>query len=176
MQQATGFPGVRRRVREAAQTQARIIGAVIMRDMRTRFGRSYLSFGLALAWPLVHIMVIFTAFVAMSRVVPMGASAGRFIATGAMPYILVLYPARMMTLAVLQNHQTLMFPIVKTTDLIIARAIVEFFSAFIVVICFAMIMTALDVDIVPLDWIQAAAAILAGVAVEIDVGQAGAIG
>ena len=164
------LPSKRARIADAMRLQLRVLGALIMRDMRTRFGRSHLSFLVAIAWPLIHVLVISLAFLFASRVVPLGGSAGLFIATGALPYILVLYPSRMMTLAVLQNFSALMFPIVKTTDLIVARAIVEAFSAFLVVILYAMCLIAMGVDIVPLDWIEASTAILAAVFLGIDFG------
>ena len=170
MDQVYQPPCVKERLICAARVQAQIIGAVILRDMRTRFGRSHLSFALALCWPLMHMMVIYFGYVLVSKVVPVGGSPGVFISTGSLPYILVLYPARMMSLAVLLNRQTLMFPIVKTTDLIIARGIVEFFSAFMVIILYATILTALEVDIVPQDWSLVASAILACIYLGIGLG------
>jgi capsular polysaccharide transport system permease protein len=163
-------PSKRVRLAEALRVQVRILRALVVRDMRTRFGRTHLAFLLAIAWPLVHVMVLSGAFMFMSRIAPIGSSPGLFIATGVLPYILVLYPARMMTLAVLQNFSALMFPIVKTTDLIIARAIVEFFSAFLVVLLYSLILMSLGVDLVPLDWTEVATAIVAAVLLGIGYG------
>ncbi len=167
LERPSGRPSERasvlRRAGVAFRVQARIVGAVILRDMRTRFGRSHMSFLISLSWPLIHVMIIYFAFVQVAKVVPIGSSAGVFIATGALPYILVLYPGRLLTLAIIQNQQTLMFPIIKTTDLILARVVVEFFSACIVVLMFGAVLTALDVDIVPQGWAEVAAAIFASI-------------
>ena len=57
------------------------------------------------------------------------------------------FSARMITLAVLQGYTALMFPIVKTTDLIVARVIVEAFSSILVVLCYTVFLVAIGVDI-----------------------------
>ena len=45
----------------------------------------------------------------------------------------------------------------------VARGIVEFFSAFLVVLLFSLILLALRVDLVPQDWTEVATAIIAAV-------------
>ncbi len=170
MDQFDEKPGLWPRFVEAIRVQARIIGAVMLRDIRTRFGRSHVSFVISIAWPLVHILIIYFAFVGVAKVIPMGNSAGIFIATGALPYILILYPGRLLTLAIIQNQQALMFPIIKTTDLIVARCLVEFLSACIVVLLFAGILVAMDVDIVPQDWVEVVYAILASIYLGVGIG------
>ena len=48
--------------------QKRIIGALILRDMKTRFGRSLVGYLIAIAWPLSHMLLIMSGqFVAASR-------------------------------------------------------------------------------------------------------------
>lgn len=163
MEQVLDYSRVIGRLRGAFRAQIRITAALMLLDMRTRFGRSHLSFLLALAWPLVHVLAIYFTFIIVSRVIPMGGSPNIFIATGALPYVLVLYPARVTTLAILQNRQALMFPVIKTTDIIIARAVVEFFSACLVVLIFSAVLAATGVDIVPLDWPEALTAVLASI-------------
>ena len=143
--------------------QGRIVGALMLRDMRTRFGRTHLSFLVALAWPLIHMLSLFLSFVFISRLVPLGGSPSVFIATGVAPYILCLYPARMVTLAIVVNHPLLMFPIVKTTDIILARVAVEVLGAFIVIAIFFFILLAFDVEIIPPDVPDAVAAIMASI-------------
>ncbi len=155
---------------DALRCQGRIVGALMLRDMRTRFGRSQLSFLIAVAWPLSHLFVIYLSFILVSRFVPIGGSAGIFIATGAAPYILCMYPGRMLTLTMIVNAPLLMFPIVKTTDLVIARAAVECVSALLVIALFVLILLAFDVDIIPPDIPAAAAAILASIYLGIGLG------
>ncbi len=154
----------------ALRAQGRILGALMLRDMRTRFGRSQLSFLVALAWPLIHMMSIYLSFVFVSKYVPIGGSAHIYIATGVIPYILCLYPARMVALTILLNQPLLMFPIVKTTDLILARACVEVISAFMVIAIFAGLLMAFEIDILPPNMPEATAAILASIYLGVSLG------
>lgn len=167
---STNRPSIVARLREAAGIQARVIGALVLRDTRTRFGRTHLSFLVALAWPLTHLLVIYASFLMISRVMPLGGDPGIFIASGILPYILILYPSRMITLAVLQHKPTLMFPVVKTTDIIIARCIVEFFSASLVSILFAVCLVSFGLDIMPQSPSTVAAALLASIYLGVGLG------
>ena len=166
----TEHPGIASRVGEAARIQARVIGALVLRDTRTRFGRTHLSFIVAILWPLTHLLIVYAGFVLISRVIPLGGDPGVFIASGVLPYILILYPSRMNAIAMIQHKSTLMFPVVKTTDIIIARSIVEFFSAYLVTFCFGLVLMALGVDIMPQSAATIAAALLASIYLGIGIG------
>jgi capsular polysaccharide transport system permease protein len=152
------------------RAQRRILGALVLRDMRTRFGGTQLSYLIAMAWPLSHLFSIYLIFVFISKFVPIGGSASIFIATGALPYILCLYPARMVAMTIMFNHNLLMFPIVKTTDLIFARAFVEIMSSLMVVVVFVFTLWSFDVDIMPPDMPEAIAAILASIYLGVSLG------
>lgn len=110
----------------------RIFVAVLLRDLRTRFGRSYISYLVAILWPLSHMLTILLSYVLVHRVAPIGDDPTLFAATGLLPYILCLYPARMITVAVNQNKPLLQFPIIKPNMLIFARATLEILNALIV--------------------------------------------
>jgi capsular polysaccharide transport system permease protein len=87
----------------------------------------------------------------MNRLVPFGTESSIFIGTGALPYILCLYPARMMAMMMIHTGPTLFFPIVHPVHIIVARIILEALSAVVVVIIFGLGLWALDVDIIPND-------------------------
>jgi capsular polysaccharide transport system permease protein len=158
------------RVARALRAQGRIVGALMLRDMRTRFGRSHLSFLIALAWPLSHLLSLFLPFVYFSKFVPLGGSASVYIATGIAPYILCMYPARMVSMAIVVNHPLLMFPIVKTTDIILARIAVEILGALIVISIFVFLLAAFEVEIVPPDPAVAVAAVFASILFGVSLG------
>lgn len=136
-------------LRETAQARANVISALLIRDMRTRFGRSHLGYLIAIAWPLTHLTVIVIMVSVANRVMPMGTDPSVFVATGVMPYILCLYPARMMCFAIDANRSLFLFPVVKPLDMMIARACIEFLTAFTVVIIFCTALLALGVEIIP---------------------------
>jgi capsular polysaccharide transport system permease protein len=151
-------------------TQVRVIYALILRDMRTRFGRSFLGYLIAIAFPLTHLLVLTTSHVAIKQIAPVGTDHALFIATGVLPYILCFYPARMIMLCIVQNHPLLAFPIVKPLDIMLARATLEVVIAFTVTIVYLLILFAGNVEVVPLDSVEATAAVLSTISLGVGIG------
>lgn len=134
---------------EGVSSQFRVISALVLRDMRTRFGHTFFGYVIMVAWPLSHLLALLTIYVFLRSVIPMGTSAPVFFATGILPYILCLYPSRMIAMCIIQNRPLLYFPIVKSFDVIVARSFLEIVTAFWVVVLFCIILYAFDVDIFP---------------------------
>jgi capsular polysaccharide transport system permease protein len=141
--------------------QARVIGAVIIRDTRTRFGRTFAGYAIMIMWPLAHVSVITTVYFFAHRVAPVGSSVPIFAGTGVLPYILCFYPARWTMFSVVQNHPLLHFPVVKSVDLPIARGILEITNALWVTTLFCLSLYLLGYDVIPADPSEAVFAILA---------------
>ncbi len=125
------------------------MGALMLRDVQTRFGGRSANYLIAVAWPLTHMGVLLIIYSLAGRAAPIGQSAPLFFATGLVPFVLFNYPSRQMMLALMINAPLLNFPIVTTTDVILSRAILETVTGFAVVLIFAAIMYGLGVDIVP---------------------------
>lgn len=151
--------------------QFRVIGAIILRDMRTRFGRTHLGYIVAIAWPLVHSVFILLAHALVNRVAPIGGDPVVFVATGIIPYVMCFYPSRQMTFSIEHNRALLWFPIVRAADIIFARAILEFLTSFIVAILFffAIIMF-MGIDMTPISFTEAATGVLAAMYFGISMG------
>jgi len=126
-----------------------VIGALMLRDMRTRFGRSFFGYVISVLWPLTHLLGLLLVYLLVRRAIPIGTSATVFLATGILPYILCLYPARMIMLSLVQNHPLLYFPIVKSFDVILARGILEIITAFWVTVIFCTILYIFRIDFMP---------------------------
>lgn len=151
------------KMESALKIQLRVIGAIILRDMRTRFGRTYLSFAIQVGWPLTHLAVVMIAYLLAHKIAPVGTDVTVFPASGLLPYILCLYPARMTMLGIAANKPLLMFPVVKSPDLVFARAILEVITAFCVFLIFVLVLLPFDPDIVPPDPATAMMALFATV-------------
>ena len=149
--------------RDAQHRQGYVIKALVLRDMRSRFGRNYLGYLIAILWPLSHLAFISLLYSAANRIAPTGGDPMVFVSTGVMPYILCLYPSRLMTFAIFSNKNLLQFPIVKSLDLVLARGILEVLTAFCVVAAYAACLLAMGVDIQPLSDSDAVLAICATV-------------
>lgn len=145
----------------AIVVQARVIGALILRDVKTRFGGNPFNYLLAIGWPLGHIAILLIIYTLAGRVAPYGSSALQFFATGVLPFLIFNYPARFVMLSVAFNAPLLGFPIVTLLDLILARIILEIVSACAVIMIVAATLYCLGVDVMPVDRVQAVAALCA---------------
>lgn len=141
--------------------QARVAGALMLRDVKTRFGGNPMNYIIAIAWPLAHMALLLTIYTVMGRNAPYGESALQFFATGVLPYLIFNYPARFVMMSVNTNLPLLGFPIVTLLDLIVARVILEMISALAVIIVVAAVLAFMNVTIMPSDPVQAVFAILA---------------
>ena len=160
---------------DALANQARVIGALMLRDMRTRFGRTLFGYVITVAWPLSHLLILMTVYLVMRSIIPFGTSPAVFFATGLLPYILFLYPSRMIMMSVVQNHPLLYFPIVKSFDVILARGILEVITAFWVTTIFCFVLILFRVDITPIYPEEALMAVLATIYFAFALGFLGAV-
>ncbi len=140
---------------ETLKAQWRIILAIMLRDIKTRFFGSAFGFILVVAWPLTHLFVILLVNAAVGRATPFGDSAALWFATGLVPYIVFQYMARFTMLGLVLNRPLLVFPVVKSTDILFARAIIEILNAGVLIGSTAIILTIMGVDVIPIDIVQA---------------------
>lgn len=155
--------------------QLRVIQALILRDMRTRFGRRLTGWVIMVLWPLSHLLVLMIGYLIAHRIAPIGTNVTVFIGTGVLPYILCLYPARMIMLCLVQNQPLLLFPPVTAIDVISARSILEIINAFWVVATFCLLLFVFDIDFLPLRYVDAILAILATIYLGFSIGFISAI-
>lgn len=140
---------------ELAKMQGRIIVALMLRDLKTRFFGSEFGFLVAIAWPLSHILILIVIYTAMGRVAPYGDNSALWFATGVVPYMAFSYTARFTMLGIVLNRPLLTFPIVKVTDILIARALMEVMSTGLVIMTVIAIFWIAGINFIPLDTPQA---------------------
>ena len=157
------------------KAQGRILRALMLRDIKTRFFGNEFGMLLAIGWPLTHILVLILLNSALGRAVPYGESAALWFATGTIPFLAFQYMARFIMVGIVANRPVLNIPIVKVTDILFARAIVEVLSAGLVVIVVIVIFWAQGIDFMPVDIVQASLALLAMMLLGLGVGVVNAI-
>ena len=108
-----------------AETQARVVYAVILRETRTRFGRNQLGYLWALLEPIFWIATFWGMFLIVDRRMPNGMEAMPFLATGIVPYELVIKTSDRASGSVEANRALLFYPHVQPLDLIVARSLLE---------------------------------------------------
>lgn len=158
--------GERFGLREALTRQGRVMFAVMLRNIRTRFFGHGLGYLIALGWPLTHILVLLTMWSAMNRAAPFGESVVLFLATGTVPFMVFSYLSRFMQFSVVLTRPLLAFPEVKVLDVLFASGVLEILSSCCVVLILLVLAWLFDIPVMPRDLVEAfyafCAAILLG--------------
>ena len=81
------------------RTTWRVMYAVMLRDLRTRFFNHGLGYLVTIAFPLVHIVIIITTYSFFGRSAPFGRDAPLFFATGFAPFMAWMYMSRYIMLS-----------------------------------------------------------------------------
>ena len=144
------------------KAQGRIVAALMLHDVKSRFGGNALGFFLmGVGWPLSHILLLILVNTGLGRAAPYGDSAALWFATGVIPFMAFQYMSRFISLGLVLNRPLLSFPIVKITDILFARAVIELLNAGMVVLIMFAIFWAFGINFMPLDVVQASFALLA---------------
>lgn len=147
-----------------------VLSALILRDMRSRFGGSYWGYLAQMMWPVVHVMVIFGLMLHRGLDSPMGDSPLLFVATGAVPFLAFKYISREMLKGYNVHRSLTWFPQVKRVDTMAARALVEIVSSFMGIGVILVFLISLGVDPVPVDFTMALTGYVAAMAMGIAIG------
>src|SRR5277367_3631305 len=106
------------------KAQFRIVVALMLHDIRSRFGGNALGFvGMGICWPLLHMLLALTIFSLTGRTAPYGDSTALWFATGVVPFLGFQYMSRFIVLGLIMNRSLLSFPVVKVSDIVFAGAI-----------------------------------------------------
>ncbi|AWN44523.1 ABC transporter [Methylobacterium durans] len=155
--------------RSAAESYLRVLHALMLRDMRTRFGGSHLGYAVVVLWPVVHTFMLVGIYVFRKVPAPIGDSRALFFATGAVPCLIFQYVSREVMKAVMMNRPLTYYPQVKVFDVVLARIIVEIVTGFLGLLVVCAILVAFGIDPRPADAIIAVggycAAILLGIGI-----------
>lgn len=116
--------------------QARVLFALVMREMSTRFGRSTGGYIWAVLDPVAAVMIMTTIFSQISRHPPLGRDFALFFATGYLAFHIYKDISDYVSNSISANKALLNFPRITIIDTIIARFILQsitsIFVAFIV--------------------------------------------
>lgn len=144
---------------ELLKAQWRVLLALMLRDIKTRFTGGYWGFVVMILWPLSHSFIITMLSVFAGRTAPYGESTALWFATGTVPAIAFMYMARFTMMGIIMNRPLMGFPVVKVTDILFARALLEILCATLVILLTMMILAFMGVDFMPLDTVQACSAV-----------------
>lgn len=128
-----------------------VVGALLLRDLKTRFGGREIFYIFALAMPIGHVVVMAAIWMILKRPVPIGTDPWIFSATSILPFVIFTYPQRQIAVSIMMNKPLMYFPRVKITDIIIARSILESLTAFVAAASVLFILTLIGSTISPKD-------------------------
>lgn len=137
--------------KSALEVQLDVLGALMLRDIRTRFGGTIWGYSIAVLWPCAHILVITAAYVVIKKPSPLGDNIVLFAVSGLSPYIILNYMSRKMMEGPLTNRQLIYFPQVKFFDVVMSRAIVEICTSSLSIFMVFLIAACCGAHIIPRD-------------------------
>jgi capsular polysaccharide transport system permease protein len=109
----------------ALRIQARVVGALVLREIKTRYGRQRLGYLWAVIEPIIFVAILAVLFSVRGRGQAWGMPVVSFLITGIIPYMLFRDLMSVGLQAVRTNKALLTFPQVKIFDLLLARALLE---------------------------------------------------
>lgn len=123
-------------MRELLRLQARVLGALVLRETRATFGTSQLGYFWAIATPAAGVAVLVFVFASLGRQPPFGSSLALFFATG----LLTLEFFRKLSTSLMTtfnaNKALLTYPVIKETDTLAARFILISSTFLIIMLVF----------------------------------------
>lgn len=112
--------------------QGRVIFALILREMSTRFGRAWAGYLWALAEPAGFIALLGILFSQIAHTPPHGESFALFYATGFLGFSIYHETSRVTSRAVEANRPLLTYPAVTPLDLVLARFLLQVLTSLVV--------------------------------------------
>jgi len=105
--------------------QSRVISALMLREMKTRYGRQRLGYLWALIEPMMFVVILSAIFSLRGRGEAWDMPLVPFLVTGIIPYLLFRDLMGVGLKAVRSNQPLLTFPQISIFDLLLARALLE---------------------------------------------------
>jgi len=133
----------------AAALQLRVIGALMMREIHTRYGQSRLGYAWAIINPIMQIGILCAVFSYVGKHPPLGSSMAAFFFTGYLPYLFFQQMAIRTGNAITANRALLSFPPVHNIDAIWARLFLELATSAFLLVLLSIIFASLDVPTIP---------------------------
>ena len=112
-------------VADGLAIQRRVIHAIILREVRTRFGRHQLGYLWAFAESLFWVLTFAAIHYAMGATPPAGMDLLAFFATGIITFILFRNTVTHCLASIIGNRALLFYPQVRPQDIAFARALLE---------------------------------------------------
>lgn len=159
---------------EVLKSQARVIFALMLRDIKSRWGSSP-AYVITIIWPLAHILILVSIWTALGRVAPYGESNVLWFSISMLPFMTCTYAARFLLVGVLASKPLIAFPLIKITDILFSRILIEILNSVVLVLCIAIWLWMLNVNSMPNDIKQAFLAVSVSIIMGLGMGVVNAL-
>lgn len=136
---------------EVLSLRGRVIGALLLREAKTRFRGSSLGYFWAVLEPVSHVAVLAFVYWAISRQSPVGPSVLLFFVTGVLPFFLFHRVAMQLGASVRGSQKVLRMPFIAPVDMVVARAVLEGLTWVVVTCILVFALLALELAEPPAD-------------------------
>ena len=110
--------------------QRRVIVAIVLREVRTRFGQYHLGYLWAVFVPLLFIVTLAFVHAALGRQAAHGTSVEVLLLSGMMAWLTFTDTQNQTSRAYQTNRKLVVYPMVSVVDIVIARALLELGTKF----------------------------------------------
>ncbi len=117
-------------------TQARVIGALVLRETRSAFGDTQLGYLWAIANPALSTLVLVIIFSSIGRSPAFGTSFALFFATGILPFRTYSKLSSSLMTAISSSRGLLSYPLVNEVDILISKYILIVLTYLMIVVVF----------------------------------------
>jgi capsular polysaccharide transport system permease protein len=147
---------------EAIRSQGRVILALMLREARTRYGRTKLGYLWAFIQPCVHIAFFWSLMTFFGgRANPLDDNNAMFLATGMLTFLGFRNVMKRTQGGYGSNEALLSFPIVKVVDVFLGRALLELVTWASVTLVIIAVLIAAGAGVYPHNSLAMVAALLA---------------
>ncbi len=108
-----------------------VLHALMLRDMRTRFGGTLWGYGIVVMWPCVHVFMLIAILHVPAHARACRQQCTALLRHGRGPVLIFQYISREVMKATMVNRPLTYYPQVKLFDLILARVLVEIVTGFL---------------------------------------------
>jgi capsular polysaccharide transport system permease protein len=109
---------------ESVEKRWRVVRAIMLRDIRSRFGHTRIGYLWAIIEPIGHLMTLGLMFYALNHSPPpIGDNMFLFYITGLVPFLMFSHVSNDVMGAVEGSHAMLQLPVVRRTDMMAAHAL-----------------------------------------------------
>jgi capsular polysaccharide transport system permease protein len=129
--------------------QIRVLWALILRETKTRYGKTWLHYPLVVIEPLLHVAAFTYGYTLLDRHAPMGESLFLYLLTGILPFFLFRDLINNVMNAVSSNRALLAYPLVKPVDVILARISLELLTYGVIALALIPVCIMLELQFMP---------------------------